>query len=190
MLPNSIVRTIAESYTQDARDFVKRFDLLREEMLHKSGRIKSFIDLLMACECVLKAHVAMTRESDDPKVVYKAIRKAGHDIEKLAKMASWMHSREIYETLTEKLKSFNVLLRYSFDADQVLFPLFIEWDEAEIHYSSTIGNDLFVVEIRNSIELLIDELNEEFLGVVDPDVWGHMERMQEFYLTMKNKELL
>lgn len=110
VLPTSIIRTIAESYLHDAQDFVKRFDLLWEEMLHKSGRIKSFIDLLMACECVLKAHVAMTREHEQPDIVYRDIRKAGHNIEKLAGMANWMSSRIIYEDIAEKLKIFPVFI--------------------------------------------------------------------------------
>lgn len=41
------MRSIAEHYFHDARDFAARFDVPWENQTHKTGRIKSFVDLHM-----------------------------------------------------------------------------------------------------------------------------------------------
>jgi hypothetical protein len=64
--PLSVLHTVADHYKSDARDFLDRFDILWEAQLHKTGRIKSFVDLLLSCECILKCHIVLGRTSDDP----------------------------------------------------------------------------------------------------------------------------
>lgn len=53
----SVLRSLAEHFHRDAVDFGARFDLLWEAgpLMHKMGRTKTFTDLLMGCECALKA---------------------------------------------------------------------------------------------------------------------------------------
>ncbi|MDI3514192.1 MAG: hypothetical protein PWP40_1421 [Rhodocyclaceae bacterium] len=71
--PMSIAHTLAEHFHRDSVDFAQRFDLLWEAgpLMHKLGRIKSFIDLLMACECALKAHGFLGRLNEDPREIYR-----------------------------------------------------------------------------------------------------------------------
>lgn len=55
----SVHHSIAEYYWLDARDFLSRFDALWDVETHKTGRIKTFVDLLMGCECALKSHLML-----------------------------------------------------------------------------------------------------------------------------------
>lgn len=181
--PLSILRTIAHHYTEDARDFVERFDLLWENQLHKTGRIKSFVDLLMACECVLKAHVMLGRSSDDPREVYKEIRKASHQIGPLAKAAVFLTDRSIYDELARRLDNFSVLIRYSLDAYETFFPSYIERHEAKLNYSHTIGNSPWVLEVRALIVPLLDSVSDELGGLVTDDIGAileHERQIREF----------
>ena len=139
--PISILHSIAEHYAQDAQDFAERFDVLWEKQLHKTGRIKSFVDLMMACERGLKAHVALGRVSEDPTEVYQMIRRASHRIEPLAQAATFLSDRSTYDELASRLDSFSVFIRYSLDAYETFFPLLVERDALKLNYSQTVGNN-------------------------------------------------
>lgn len=186
--PLSILYSIAEHYAQDARDFAERFDILWEKQLHKTGRIKSFVDLMMACECGLKAHVALGRVSEDPAEVYKMIRRASHRIEPLAQAATLLSDRSTYDELTSRLDSFSVFIRYSLEAYDTFFPLLVERDDAKLNYSQTVGNNRWVLEVRRLLEPLLASVSEELAGFVTDDIkeiFAHERQMQEFMETFK-----
>ncbi len=98
-LPISIQHSVADHYHKDARDFAARFDTLWEDQLHKTGRIKSFVDLVMGCECALKCHVFLGRLDQDPDETYKLIRNAGHNTERLSTLAAFLEDRSLYELI-------------------------------------------------------------------------------------------
>ncbi len=186
--PLSILYSIAEHYAQDARDFAERFDILWEKQLHKTGRIKSFVDLMMACECGLKAHVALGRVNEDPTEVYKMIRRASHRIEPLAQAATFLSDRSTYDELTSRLDSFSVFIRYSLEAYDTFFPLLVERDDAKLNYSQTVGNNRWVLEVRRLLEPLLASVSEELAGFVTDDIkeiFAHERQMQEFMETFK-----
>lgn len=184
--PLSILRSIAEHYAADARDFIERFDLLWEAHMHKTGRIKSFVDLLMACECALKSHIALGRENDDPTEVYKIIRKNGHRIKALAENASLLEDRAIYDELARSLDPFFVFVRYSLEAYDTFFPWSKTREEADINYSYTIGNNQWVLEMRRLIQVLIEPLNDELGSLVTDDlalIIAHQNAFEAFMST-------
>lgn len=169
----SILHTIAEHYAQDARDFAARFDALWEHgpLMHKTGRIKSFVDLFMACECALKAHVALGRLQDNPKEVYGTIRKASHRIAHLSEAATFLGDRSSYDALSSRLDQFSVFIRYSLDAYDTFFPLLVERHEAAVDYSRTIGNNTWVLETRALLkEPILTSLNDALSGFVTDDI--------------------
>jgi hypothetical protein len=51
------------------------------------------MDLLMGCECELKAHITLSRLQDDTVKIYKQLKTAGHSIDKLTEMAQLMEDR-------------------------------------------------------------------------------------------------
>ena len=181
--PLSILHEIAEHYLRDGEDFAARFDLLWESQLHKTGRIKSFVDLLMASECTLKAHIALGQLEQDPQTVYRAIRKAGHQIAPLAEAATFLQDRTSYDELTRRLQIFSVFVRYSLEAYDTFFPFYVNWHEAKIDYSKTIGNNGWVLETRKILEPLQKTANDALIGWVTNDIGAIFEyerQMKEF----------
>lgn len=179
----SVPRTIAEHYCADSRDFIERFDILLEHPLTKTGRVKRFIDLLMGCECILKAHIFLCHLERNPCETYSKIRGAGHKIDKLADLACFNQDRENYDFLKSTLQPFSVFLRYSLDASDTFFPMRSDWDNADINYSETIANRDWLISIRQHVILLTEELSAPLGGWVEDDLLAlnnHAEKMEEF----------
>lgn len=168
--PISLMRSIAEHYFYDARDFVARFDVLWEHQTHKTGRIKSFVDLYMAAECALKSHILLGQEHDDPKKVYSLMRKAGHRIGALADAAPYLGDRVHYNAIKTQLDEFSVLIRYSLDAYDTFFPPLLERDQAKLKYSETIGKNPWVLDVRAVVDSLIESVADEFTGFISTDI--------------------
>jgi len=166
----SVPRTLGEHYYADARDFASRFDRLWEMELHKSGRIKTFVDLLMGCECALKSHIFLGRENEDTKSVYRAVRKMGHDIGKLADYANYLSERSLYERVKDQLGTLSVFLRYSLDAYETFWPSALNVKEARCNHSRTIGSHRWVMNVRSMLEELLAAVNSEYSGIVDSDL--------------------
>jgi hypothetical protein len=166
--PASLLHSIAEHFHHDASDFIDRFDILWESQTHKTGRIKTFVDLLMGCECELKAHAILSRLQDNAFKAYKEVRMAGHRIDRLAEMAQFMKDRTHYDFLKDNLLGLSVFIRYSLDAYGTFFPF--DYDDAEINYSKTIGNNVWVMQIRGHLRLMIDASNDQFTGMVSNDI--------------------
>jgi hypothetical protein len=181
--PLSVLHSIAEHYHRDARDFASRFDALWEIETHKTCRIKSFVDLLMACECALKSHVALGRVTEDPTDVYITVRKASHQIASLAGAARFLKDRTVYNELSSRLQAFSVFIRYSLDAYETFFPSYVERHEAKLNYTKTIGNNLWVLEVRALLQPLLESAGEAFSGFVTDDIEAiidHERQMKEF----------
>lgn len=167
--PLSLLHAIAEHYLRDAQDFAARFDVLWETQLHKTGRIKSFIDLTMSCECALKSHVALGRINDDARDVYLDIRSASHQIATLASAAQLMTDRTNYDQLATRLQDFRVELRYSLDSYGAFFPSYTDRLYAKLNYSKTIGNNAWVLETRALLTPLLTCANDAVSGFVTDD---------------------
>ncbi len=182
-LPISVPHSVAQHYHRDARDFAGRFDILWESQLHKTGRIKSFVDLVMGCECALKCHIFLGQIEQDPEITYKSIRRAGHKVDELSKLAAFMHDRTIYDLFGTALAPFSVFVRYSLDAYSTFFPALTDRSNAPINYTETIGNNQWVLGLREHLDLLIQEASPEFTGIVNNDIaalFEHEEHMAAF----------
>ena len=178
-LPISVQHSVAGFYYRDARDFAARFDTLWEDQLHKTGRIKSFVDLVMGCECALKSHVFLSRLDQDPDKTYKQIRRAGHSTKKLSALASFLADRSLYENVGAKLAPFSVLVRYSLDAYSTFFPALSDWADAPINHTATVGNNTWVLGVREDLQQLIDSSSPEFTGFVSDDIVAIIQNEQE-----------
>lgn len=182
--------SVAEHYHRDAVDFVGRFDILWESQTHKTGRIKSFVDLLMSCECILKSHVFLGHLADNPTDTYILIRKAGHQIALLADEATFLEDRSGYDFLKKALNDFSVFIRYSLDAYEAFFPFLSENDEVTLNYSGTIGNNAWVLEVRQCLAKLLDKSKSQFSGLVTSDIGAifvHEEEMNRFMKSIRKK---
>ncbi len=168
----SLMHTLAEHFLRDAQDFVTRFDALWEHggLMHKMGRTKSFVDLLMAVECALKAHAFLSLKDDPADEAYRAVRTCGHNISSLVDLSNYMEDRTVYERLAEQLTELQVHLRYSFEANEAFFPAWTGRAEADQNYGTTVGNNPWVLAIRSDVEMLIDSVQREFTGFITDDI--------------------
>lgn len=183
--PMSVLSSLAEHFHRDAVDFCARFDLLWEAgpLMHKMGRTKTFTDLLMGCECALKAHAFLSHLDGNPIETYKKIRRLGHRIDALADYATLLKDRAKYNLLRTELAPFSVFLRYSLDANETFFPSFVDRAEADLNYSKTIGNNTWVLKIRESLEVLNTSSENSFGGFVTnsiEEIIAHEKSMKEF----------
>lgn len=184
--PSSLLHSIAEHFLNDSRDFATRFDVLWENgrLMHKMGRTKSFVDLLMSVECVLKAHALLSLKEKPVEEAYLAVRRSGHNLRKLAALASYVPDRTAYENLANSLAELQVHLRYSFEAYEAFFPAWTGRNDAEMNYTATIANNPWVLSIRADVQTLIDALQPEFTGLVGDDIeaiWKGEAEMRQFY---------
>ncbi|WP_158906779.1 hypothetical protein [Burkholderia sp. L27(2015)] len=188
----SILHEVGQLYAFDAQDFADRFDVTWERITTKTGRIKSFVDLLMGFECGLKAHIALAGERDgqEPKVTYRQIRASNHGISKLASTATLLPDRTLYDDIASRLDSFSVLIRYSLDAYEAFFPWYVDQDAARLNYSSTIGNEAWVSATRALLEPLMESAYALITGEVTNDIgriFDHEREMMEFVATVVKK---
>lgn len=184
--PLTILRSIAEDFWRDARDFLKRFDFMREHSSAQSERVKNFVDLRMACECVLKSHALLSSHGSEA-VVYKAVRGANHDIEKLSKLCSYMPDRILYDEVAVKFSGLAVELRYSLEATHAFYAWKIVEGSSGIDYGATLGSAVWLNSLHENIVQLISSINNEFTGrIVDKieDLLENDGSMKEF---MDNK---
>jgi len=183
--PLSVMHTLADHFHRDALDFAARFDLLWEAapLMHKMARTKSFVDLLMGCECALKCHGIFGHLKEQPRDVYRRIRGFGHRVGDLADYAAFLDDRTHYNHLKDQLSEFPVFLRYSLDAYETFFPSFLDRKAADLNYSQTIGNNPWVLEIRASLEALNASVEGHIGGLVTADLvelLAHEKEMHEF----------
>ncbi len=182
--PRSLLHTVAEYFHRDAVDFAARFDCLWEAgpLMHKMGRTKSFVDLMMGCECALKCDGLLSGLKEDPIIVYKRVRRCGHNIRDLLVHARFCEV-EKYEALLGELANIPVHIRYSRDAYDAFFPALMNRDAAEFDYSRTIGSNPWVLRIREALEALnksvVKEFSGEFLNDLG-DIFHHQREFKEF----------
>jgi hypothetical protein len=173
---------IAEHYYIDALDFLSRFDALLEDY-SKTKRMKCFVDLLMGFECALKAHIFLSNSTTTVEVVYKKVRRIGHDLSQLADMSNYLVDRGLYEKAKNDLEEFNVFLRYSLDAYESFFPSYLPRESAKLNWSATLTNYPWLINVRNLLKTLIVAVSEEFFGYVTADIEVLLEaeeRMRSF----------
>lgn len=184
---------LAEHYYLDALDFTNRFDFFWERELHKSSRIKSFVDLLMASECVLKAHCVLGLLNQPAEEVYAQIRRYGHKISTLADNAYFLQDRNQYELIHSYLGSFSVDIRYSLDFYDIFFPLQINNRAPTLNYSATVGNNSWVLKVRECLNLLLDPIRNKFTGFVPDEIeaiFAHEVRMKQLVASAQKKKRL
>jgi hypothetical protein len=189
--PRSLLHSVAEYFHRDALDFAARFDCLWEtaSLMHKMGRTKSFVDLMMGCECALKCDGLLSGLGEDPVVVYKRVRACSHSIRDLLAHARHSKRQDVYQPLYGMLADIPVGIRYSRDAYDVFFPAFMEPEATKLKYSQTIGNDRWVMGIRAILRALNEAVGEEFLHQVSTDIEGifqHQNELQAFAMTCRS----
>lgn len=149
---------IADNYFHDCEDFLHRYRLTQEHFTSlKSRRFKLFVDLRMALECALKAHVVYFQMAGlSRKDIIDRLHNLGHDTSKLIGLVSDSLTQTQLEDLrsvSEEVRMLHVGLRY--DLDQVDFRV----AQNDLYYQ-TIGSDVWLNRLHDVITELSTLISE------------------------------
>ena len=181
---NSVVRhhvaaanvEIANDFFHDAGDLLKRYRLTVEHFdAIKSRRMKLFLDLRMAAECMLKAYAAYSLlEGVDRKDAIAKVEAYGHNIGKMASDVKVIVDPErwsAFSPFVEQPAQLPVGLRYSLDGA----------DFREVHeefYYETVGSDTWLDSLHDVVRDLADALGARLAThsriVSAAEIWEEM----------------
>lgn len=148
---------VANDFFHDCLDFLHRYRLTGDAFYAiKSKRLKLFLDLRMAVECVLKAVIAyhLAPETSRDSVI-RRVESFSHKIFELADNAKTHIEPEIHGRLAPFIKPLDSLpvgLRYRLDGGD-----FRELNE-EFYYA-TVGSDEWLGRLYCAVNLVADSLN-------------------------------
>ncbi len=138
--------TIARYFLNDSREFLKRYEFLRERQTDISNRSKLLIDLVFSLECSLKALIFIESDQNE-KQTYKKIKSCSHNLKKLLENVNTETFSEIVSKIDSNIEHFSISSRYSL--------------EANIYFRDSMGalNDLYYNTIANF--LWLDDLHKQ-----------------------------
>lgn len=150
---------MADDFFTDGVDLIERYTCYFDQYDGiKSRRLKSFIDLRMALESLLKsAHALHGDQGRNRKVVIREVESFRHDILSLANAVRPYIPGELRSELwpfAERMKELPVGLRYALDGYDFIYA------REELYYQ-TIGNDHWMDSFHKAICNLKDEIDKE-----------------------------
>ncbi|MGF1849886.1 hypothetical protein [Vibrio lentus] len=117
--------------------------------------------------------------------VYRLLKKAGHDLNRLADLSSYK-TEDLYQKVKSNLGEYSVCIRYSLDAYENFLPFCIGITQDQFDYSDTMANSSWMKEMRDLLEELVSLTSHEFCGVVEfNDVFEDMDRMRQFAVNVR-----
>lgn len=162
--------SLGQHYFLDALDLHERFRLHWEDQPRKSSRVKSFIDLLMSAECMLKSQCIMARLDAPIVMAYAEVKQLGHSIEKLSHSAHRAFPSSTHARVRQYFGSFDVGLRYSVDAHEYFFPVGGSQQAGRRSYRCTLGDTNWINLAESVVQELIEWGKLEFNGLVEDDI--------------------
>lgn len=169
-MPSSAHLALAQHFFLDALDLMFRYRTHWESQPRVSSRVKSFIDLLMACECMLKVQCILGCINTPLVDTYIAIKKNGHSIGKLSDSAQKFFPMPAHARAKRQFSQFSVGLRYSVDAHQYFFPHPGTGRGKPHLYGSTLGSTVWMKESEAIVDEFIAWGVNQFAGEVTSDI--------------------
>jgi hypothetical protein len=149
---------VSNDFFHDACDYLHRYRLTEEHFYAvKSKRLKLFLDLRMAAECIMKAHASYFRMAGLSR--QEIVRKVESFRHNLSALAGYLDVGECAEgwpklkPFIEKLNQLPVDLRYRLDGSDFRM---VE----EVLYYETIGCDPWMKGLENVLLEMRNALNE------------------------------
>lgn len=183
MVPNSH-RTLAQHYFLDALDLHRRFKQHWEDQPRKSSRIKSFVDLMMACECMLKSQCILARSAIPFPKAFAEVRKLAHNVNGLSRVAESAYPSTAQERARRHFGKFAVRLRYSADAYAYFFPVGSKRLGKGASYDETLGDSAWLTAAESVVTDLIEWGRSMFNGEVLDDIEANLLAEQEVELAV------
>nr|WP_320015056.1 hypothetical protein [uncultured Desulfobacter sp.] len=174
---------IANHFFWDCFDLYQRYLLSIDKLyVRKSGRLKCFIDLRIAYECILKASVVYFETSDKSKKnLIKMVEKYSHHTDKLEKDVIQYLPDDLkteIEFFSKDIKKLPISLRYRLDTMDYI-------DALEEEYYKTVGQehwlDRFAELVGNLNEYINTQLQSHSRVVSLYDVFEPGELLKQDY---------
>lgn len=158
-VPSSLShQSLAQHYYLDSLDLMFRFCTYWERQPRRSSRVKSFIDLMMACECILKSMSLIERQNLPILDAFSEVKKFRHNITKIAMdLGKRQHPKsDSIESARDVFGRFDVGLRYSIDSHTYFFPISGVRLSGAPTYDETLGNGAWVSQACSLVEDLLE----------------------------------
>lgn len=107
-------KEISNYFLTDAKDYLKRYQILKESSTHIGLRSKLLIELLFSIECSLKSLIFFESNEDEKKTYDKIFT---HKIDKLVNMLSENSKNEYKKLVTSELNNYTVGIRYQLESE-------------------------------------------------------------------------
>lgn len=176
MTDKEINKEIGDYFLSDAKEFLKRYDILVESATNFGLRMKLVCELLFSLECALKA-LFLYETNLEPKKTYETIKKFSHNIDKIIKKLSQENKKEVKSILKTNYKDYQVFHRYTFESVCFLRNNTV-LDEK---YYTNIVNDIIlkkqfyeeIKELIKHVEDISDQQNSSIETIVSEDIDYH-----------------
>ncbi len=106
----------ARYFLNDSKDYLYRYQNLKENQSGLSERSKLLIDILFSIECSLKALVFL-KSNQSEKETYGIIKKCGHKLKCLMSRIDAEHIPDYLSTTVTVLSEFEICSRYTIEAN-------------------------------------------------------------------------
>lgn len=117
MTDKEINKKIGDYFLSDAREFLKRYDLLVENATNLGLRMKLIVELIFSLECALKSLFLYETELE-PKEAYKVAKKDfSHNIERIIDELTPESRQKIEDILQTDYKKYQISHRYTFESE-------------------------------------------------------------------------
>jgi hypothetical protein len=169
---------IANDFFHDAGDLLHRYHLTVDHFYKiKSKRLKLFLDLRMAAECILKAYPAyFLMDGARREEVIRRVEAYGHNVKKISTDVQPTISPElwaVFDHFVEQLAVLPVGLRYRLDGAD-----FRELNED--FYYETVGSDSWMEALHDAVRGLREALNGHLVGhsriLSGDDLWEELKK--------------
>lgn len=167
---------ISEMFLSDAKDYLNRYEILKEKSTHIGLRSKLLLELLFAFECSLKSLIFLESSENEKKTYDKIIT---HKIDNLVKLLSISSKNELEKLLTVKIHHFNVGIRYQLESE---IDFRNESGVLDEKYYNTIANfkwlDEFSTQISNFVKYIerLNPLKLEIKSISDININEEIEK--------------
>ena len=142
---------LAQHYFLDSLDLHNRFLQHWEDQPRRSSRVKSFIDLMMACECLLKAQCILSQNLKPLGEAYGQVKKFGHNIDNLSRFAEKSFPMQAHGQSRDYFGQFSVSLRYSAESHHFFNPIENSGPPDRPNYCMTLGNSVWLQGANNVV---------------------------------------
>lgn len=117
MTDKEINKKIGDYFLSDAREFLKRYDLLVENATNLGLRMKLIVELIFSLECALKSLFLYETELE-PKQAYKVAKKdLSHNIERIIDELTPESRQKIEDILQTDYKKYQIFHRYTLESE-------------------------------------------------------------------------